>query len=118
VKVTIYQKPTCSTCREVYASLLKAGVDVDAVNYYTEPLTAKQIKALLKKMGAGAKEILRTKEPLYKELGLAGKALTDDELIALMVEHPDLLQRPIVEAGDRAILARPAERIIAFLAGK
>ncbi len=117
MKVTIYQKPACSTCREVYAALLKAGVDVRAVNYYTEPLPAKKIKSLLKKMDCTAGEILRKRESAYTELGLAEKELSDDELIALMVRHPDLLQRPIVEAGDRAILARPASRIIAFLSG-
>lgn len=115
MKVTIYQKPTCTTCRKVYASLVEAGVDVDAVNYYTEPLSAAQIKALIAKMGCAARDVLRTKESVYKELALAGKDLSDDELIALMARYPDLLQRPIVEEGDRAILARPAERILAFL---
>lgn len=115
MKVTIYQKPTCTTCRQVYASLVKAGVDIDAVNYYIEPLSAGQIKRLLKKMHATAKDVLRTKEPIYKELELADKDLSDDELINLMAQHPDLLQRPIVEEGNRAILARPADRIIEFL---
>ena len=117
MKVTIYQKPSCSTCREVYASLVKAGVDVDAVNYYVEPLSAAQIRSLLKKMGLTARDILRKKGRAYEELGLAEQDIPDGELIALMVKHPDLLQRPIVEAGDRAILARPASRILEFLSG-
>jgi arsenate reductase len=116
MKVTIYQKPTCTTCRQVHAALVAAGVDLESVNYYTDPLSAAELKRLVRKIGCPAREILRTKEPAYKELGLSGKDLTDDELIALMAEHPDLLQRPIVERGSRAILARPADRIKDFLA--
>jgi arsenate reductase (glutaredoxin) len=59
----------------------------------------------------GPREVLRTKEPVYKELGLDTRDVGDDELIALMAEHPQLLQRPIVERGDRAVLARPPERV-------
>jgi arsenate reductase len=62
-------------------------------------------------MNMSAREILRTKEPIYKELQLAQKNLSDDELIDLMVKHPDLIQRPILEQGAKAILARPAERV-------
>jgi arsenate reductase len=58
---------------------------------------------------------MRTKEPVYSELGLASSNHTDDELIRLMVEHPDLVQRPIVERGDRAVLARPPERVLELL---
>ena len=111
MKITIYQKPTCSTCREVYKALKDAGVDVDAVDYYTDPLTKKELTALVRKMGIPARELLRTKEPIYKTLKLGERELNDAELIDLMVEHPDLMQRPIVERGDRAILARPAERL-------
>ncbi|MBD0305897.1 MAG: arsenate reductase, partial [Nitrospiraceae bacterium] len=70
-----------------------------------------QLKGLLRKAGLAAKDVLRTKEAVYKELGLAKKALAEDELIELMISHPDLLQRPIVEKGDRALLARPAEKV-------
>jgi arsenate reductase len=111
MKITIYQKPTCSTCRQVYAALREAGVDVDAVNYYTDPLTAPQLESLLKKMGMAPRQLLRTKEAVYKTLDLAKRDLSDAELIELMVAHPDLMQRPIVEKGERAILARPAERL-------
>ena len=110
-KITVYQKPTCTTCRQVHAALVAAGVDFDAVDYFVEPLSAVTIRRLLAKMGCGAHEILRTKDPLYKELGLDERDLSDAELIELMAKHPGLLQRPIVEKGDRAILARPAERI-------
>ena len=62
-------------------------------------------------MGIAPRELLRTGEAIYKELGLGRRELTDDEIIRLMAEHPDLIQRPIVERGDRAVLGRPTEKI-------
>ncbi len=114
-KITIYQKPTCTTCRQVYNVLKESGVDFDAVNYFIEPIPKKKLKELLKKMGMKARELLRTKEQAYKTLRLAERELTDEELLDLMIEHPELIQRPIVEKGGRAILARPAERITEIL---
>jgi arsenate reductase len=111
MKLTIYQKPTCTRCRQTMAILKDAGVDFDAINYYIDPIPKKKLKELLSKMKLPAKELLRTKEPIYKELKLAEKELSEDELIDLMVKYPDLIQRPIVEKGSKAILARPAERI-------
>ena len=111
VKITVYQKPTCTTCRQVYAALRDAGVDFEAVDYYTDPIPKTKLKALLRKMGIPARELLRTKEDIYKKLRLGERELDDDEIVDVMVEHPDLIQRPIVEKGSRAILARPAERL-------
>ena len=88
-----------------------AGVDFDAINYYIDPIPKKKLKELLSKMKLSARELLRTKEPIYKELKLAEKELSEDDLIDLMVKHPDLIQRPIAEKGSKAILARPADRI-------
>ena len=110
-EITIYQKPTCTTCRQVYQVLKESGVDFDAVNYYIDPISKAKLKELLKKMGISAKELLRTKEDIYRDLKLSEKKLSDDEIVNLMAKHPDLIQRPIVEKGDKAILARPAERI-------
>ncbi len=110
-KLTIYQKPTCTTCRQTMAILRESGVDFDAINYYIDPIPRKKLKELLGKMKRTAKDILRTKEPIYTELKLAERDLSNDELIDLMAKHPDLIQRPIVEKGAKAILARPAERI-------
>lgn len=109
--ITIYQKPTCSTCREAVKLLQASGKPFEAVNYYEQPFTKAALKQLLKKAGLAAKDVLRTKEDLYKELGLARKTLSDDALIELMIRHPDLIQRPLVEKGAQALLARPAERI-------
>ena len=114
-KTIIYQKPSCTTCRKVYAALKDSGVDFDAIDYYTDPIPKSKIKNLLSKMNITAAEILRTKEPIYKELKLAQKKYSDDELIDLMEKHPELIERPIVERGSKAILARPAERILEIL---
>jgi arsenate reductase (glutaredoxin) len=109
--ITIYQKPTCSTCREAVRLLKDSGTPFTAINYYEQPFTKALLKSLLKKAGLSPKDVLRTKEDIYKELGLAKKSLSDEELLDLMVKHPDLIQRPIVEKGEKAMLARPAESI-------
>ncbi|HUK34536.1 MAG TPA: arsenate reductase family protein [Vicinamibacterales bacterium] len=111
MKIVVYQKPTCTTCRQVHSALKDSGVDFDAVDYYTDPIPKTKLKDLLRKMGITPRELLRTKEPIYKTLKLADRDLKDDEIIDLMVRNPDLIQRPIVEKGNRAILARPAERL-------
>jgi arsenate reductase len=109
--IVIYQKPTCTTCRQVHALLKESGVDFDAVDYYIDPIPKSKLIELLRKMRLTPRELLRTKETIYKTLKLAERDLSDDEIVDLMVKHPDLIQRPIVEKGARAILARPAERL-------
>jgi len=110
-KIVIYQKPTCTTCRQVYNVLKEHGVDFDAVDYYIDPIPKAKLTELLKKLDMKPRELLRTKEPIYKTLKLADRDLADSEIVDLMLKHPDLIQRPIVEVGGRAILARPADRI-------
>ena len=110
-KITVYEKPTCTTCREVHKALVESGVDFDAVDYYVEPIPKAKLKELLRKMGMPASELLRKKEDIYKTLGLGGKNLSEEQLVDLMAKHPDLIQRPIVEKGAKAILARPAKRL-------
>ena len=75
-------------------------------------LPEERIRELLGKAGVGPRDVLRAKEPIYAELGLGEREVTDDELIRLMAEHPQLLQRPIVERGDRAVMARPPSRVL------
>ena len=111
MKIVVYQKPTCTTCRQVHAALKESGVDFEAVDYYTDPIPKTKLRELLKKMGIPARELLRTKETAYKALRLAERELSDDEIVDLMVKNPDLIQRPIVEKGSKAILARPADRL-------
>ena len=95
--------------------LRESGVDFEKVNYYNEPLSKKKLKELIGKMGISVRDLLRTSEQIYRELGLAKKQLSDDELIDLMIKHPDLIQRPIVERGKRAVLGRPVENVKALL---
>ena len=91
--------------------LRESGVPFEKVNYYVEPLSKKKLTELVRKLGMKPRDILRKGEAVYKELGLGDREVSDSELIALMVEHPDLLQRPIVERGDRAVLGRPTENV-------
>ena len=91
--------------------LRESGIPFEKINYYIEPLTKKKLTELVRKMNVKPRDLLRKSEPIYKELGLANDEFTDAELIGLMVEHPDLLQRPIVERGDRAVLGRPTENV-------
>ena len=95
--------------------LRESGVPFEKVNYYLKPLTKKKLVELLGKMKLTPRDILRTSEAIYKELGLGTREFTDDEIVSLMVKHPDLIQRPIVERGKRAVLGRPTENVKALL---
>ncbi len=109
--ITIYHKPTCSTCREAVRLVRESGQPFKAVNYYEQPFTKSLLKSVLKKAGLAVRDVLRTKEDLYKSLKLSNDKLSEDELLDLMLKHPDLIQRPLVEKGDQAMLARPADTI-------
>ena len=95
--------------------LRESGVSFEKVNYYTAPLSKKKLKELLDKMKLTPRDILRTSEAIYKELGLRTGEFTDDQIVSLMVKHPDLIQRPIVERGNRAVLGRPTENVKSLL---
>jgi arsenate reductase len=95
--------------------LRESGVAFEKVNYYTEPLTAKKLAELLGKMKMKPRDLLRTSEPIYRELGLGKAEFTDEQIISLMVKHPDLIQRPIVERGNRAVLGRLVENVKVLL---
>lgn len=114
-RITIYHKPTCTTCRQAVQILKDSGQPFTAINYYEQAFTKAQLKDLLKQAGLSPKDVLRTKEDIYKELQLGKKTLSDDELLDLMVKHPDLIQRPIVQKGEKALLARPADSIKTLL---
>ena len=91
--------------------LRESGISYQKVNYYVEPLSRKKLTELLRKMNLKPRDLLRKSESVYKELGLSEDKFSDSELIGLMIEHPDLIQRPIVERGDRAVLGRPTENV-------
>jgi arsenate reductase len=110
-KVTVYEKPTCTTCRSVSKLLAENGVDFEKVNYYIKPFSKSKLKSLLKKMGMKAEELLRKNEAAYKQLNLQNNPMSEEELIERMIQEPDLIQRPIIEMGNKTILARPPETI-------
>src|SRR4029079_18839893 len=113
--ITVYEKPTCTKCHEMNRFLVDNGFDFSKVNYYLEPLTTEKLSELLDKMKLTPRDLLRTSEPIYRELGLAKGDFTSDEIIELMVKHQDLIQRPIVERGNRAVLGRPTENVKVLL---
>lgn len=114
-KIKVYQKPTCTTCRKTLGRLKECGVEFEAVNYYKTPLTEPELRALIDKLGIPPRELLRKGETIYRELELGKREVSDDELIRLMVANPDLMQRPIVVRGDKAVLARPVENLDTLL---
>jgi arsenate reductase len=114
--LTIYEVSRCSTCRNLAALLAERGVDYDGVEYHETGLDEQTIRDLLAKSGLSARDILRVREPLVEQLGLLeGEGASDDAIIAAMVEHPRLMQRPIAVRGDQALLARPVERVLELL---
>jgi arsenate reductase len=110
-KITIYEKPTCTTCRKVVKALDEAGVDFEKVNYYIKPFTKTKLQNLLKKMKMKPSELVRKNEKAYKDLDMKNKKYTEAQVLELMIKNPDLVQRPIIEKGEKAILARPPERL-------
>lgn len=114
-RITVYEKPTCSKCREVDKILRETGEAYDKINYYVEPLSEPKLRDLLKKLNMNARDLLRTSEAVYKQLNLKDGEQSEEEVIRLMVANPDLIQRPIVEVGERAVLGRPPENIRALL---
>ena len=110
-KIKVYQKPTCSKCRTTLGILRDRGADFESINYYEKPLSVDELRKLTRKLGIAPRELLRKDEQVYRDLGLAKRQFSDDELIELMVENPDLIQRPIVVKGARAVLGRPPENV-------
>ena len=114
-ELTVYEKRTCTTCKNLAVLLEERGVDFHRVDYHVEPLSEDEIRDLAAKTGRPARELFRAREPVYEELGLGEREPDDDEAIRLMAEHPELMQRPVVVRGERAVLARPVERVLELL---
>ncbi len=110
-EVTVYEKRTCTTCRELAELFEARGIEFDRVDFHVEPLTADELRELVAKTGEPARNLFRTRETVHRELGLGEREIADEEAIALMAEHPQLLQRPVVVRGEHAVLARPVERV-------
>ena len=112
--VTVWFNPSCSKCRTVSGILAERGVDADYVRYLEQTPTKAEIEAVLAMLGTDdPRVIIRTGEAVYQELGLAGAGR--DALLDAMVANPILIQRPIVIHGDRAVVARPPERLLELL---
>lgn len=114
-KFSIYHNPHCSKSRAALAWLTAQGIEPEVIDYLSVPLTAPAIAALLTKLGLGVRDILRDSEPEFATLQLADPQKTPRELIAAIVDHPVLLQRPIVVCGQRAVVARPTEKLAELL---
>ena len=110
-KIKVYQKPTCTKCRQTINILKDRCADFEAINYYEHPLSAEELHSLIEKLGLSPQDLLRKGEQIYRDLKIGERDLTDDELIELMVENPDLIQRPIVVRGKKAVLGRPPESV-------
>ena len=112
IKITIYEKPICTICHKVVKALVESGVDFEKVNYYVQTFSKTKLRSLLKKMKMKPSEVQRKDEKIYKDLKFKEKLYTEDQVLGFMIKHPYLVQRPIVEKGNKVILARPPERII------
>lgn len=113
--VTIYHNPHCSKSRETLQLLRNRGVEPTVIEYLKNPPGKTQLKKILSLLGMSPRELMRTKEAVYKEAGLDNPDLSRDELIAAMIEHPILIERPIVLANGQAALGRPLERVLEIL---
>jgi arsenate reductase len=114
-QLTLYHNPRCSSSRAALKLLEDRGQSPEILLYLETPPTASQLKELLAKLGIGARALMRTKEPIYKELGLNDASHGDAALIRAMAENPILIERPILVAGKRAVIGRPPERVLELL---
>lgn len=115
-KVTIYHNPRCSKSRETLALLEQKGCDLDVIEYLKTPPSVAKLDALLKAMDKEPLEVIRTKEAVFKELGLSkSDQRPRQEWLKLMVKHPVLIERPIVVKGNKAAMGRPPENVLGIL---
>lgn len=115
MKLTIYHNPRCSKSRATLKLLEERGQKPEIIEYLKTPPDAATLKKLLRQLDMKPRELLRDKETAYKEAGLDDPGLSDDDIIAAMVEHPILIERPIVVAGNKAALGRPPEKVLEIL---
>jgi arsenate reductase len=113
--ITIYHNPDCGTSRNTLAMIRQSGEEPEIVEYLRTPPTRERLVALIKAMGLSARQLLRRKGTPYDELGLDDSEWTDDQLIDLMLEHPILINRPIVVTPKGVRLCRPSEVVLEIL---
>lgn len=113
--LTLYHNPRCSKSRGALELLEARGLTPTVVRYLETPLDAGQLERLLGKLGITTRQLLRTGEDEYKDLNLADESLSQAQLIAAIAAHPKLMERPILEAGEKAVIGRPPEKILEIL---
>lgn len=116
MKVTLFHNPRCGKSRQALALLQARGVEPEIVEYLKTPPSPAELKRILKQLGLKPRELMRRKEAAYAENRLENPKLSDDELVAAMVAHPILIERPIALAGGKAALGRPPEKVLEVLA--
>lgn len=116
--VTIYHNPKCSSSRNTLALIREAGIEPTIVEYLKTPPSARELKAIIKRMGVCVRDVMRTKEEAYAALKLDNPKLSDDQLIEAMATHPILINRPIVVTAKGARLGRPPESVREILPAK
>ena len=114
--VIIYHNPRCSKSRQALELLRERGLEPHIIEYLKTPPDAATLRALLGMLGCPARDLLRRGEEAFSSLGLAARLDDDDALIAAMLEHPVLIERPVIVVGERAVIARPPEKLLALLA--
>lgn len=115
MSVTIYHNPQCSKSRQTLALLQQRGIEPRVVEYLKTPPSAAELDAILNKLGIEPRALLRTQEAAFEEAGLDDAKLTRQQLIARMVAHPSVIERPIVVTEGRAAIGRPPENVLAIL---
>lgn len=113
--IKIYHNPRCSKSRQTLALIRERGLDPEVIEYLKTPPAPAELKRIIKLLGVPAREIVRSGEAEYRELGLADASVDDARLIELICEHPKLLQRPIVVTERGARIGRPPEAVEAIL---
>ena len=111
MKATIYHNPLCGTSRKTLEILQNEGADVTVVEYLKAPPSRSELKRLYERAGIRPSEGLRAKEPLAQQLGLTREGVTQDQILDAMMEHPSLIQRPLVETEKGVRLCRPQEEV-------
>lgn len=111
----IYHNPRCSKSRQTLELLEQQGISPQIIRYLETPPDIAQLSDLLSKLGMQARELVRNKEAVYRELKLDSPTISDTELLAAMVAEPKLIERPIVVKGDRAVLGRPPENVLELI---
>lgn len=115
MKIVIYHNPRCSKSRQTLTLLTERGIDPEIVKYLDTPPSHQELDSILRGLNMEPRQLMRTKEAEYKELGLDDDALTRNQLIEAMITHPKLIERPIVVAGDQVALGRPPEAVLEIL---